>query len=191
MVKTFLVGLILGIVAAAGALYANPIVDQKREISYVSVAPNGGNRESFHINIPVDRVMTGAAGQSVGVPVGLEWPEDEILASVSTEMFKVRNERDVIIGIAARTVAAEEESSVIDWVLHLPARGTLFINMNTDAADGGNRVGRLRTGTEEFRSMAGFISERWVSDTSDEEDALDGRIELHAIYVSQIEEVFE
>ena len=191
MVKTFLVGIILGIVAAAGALYANPIVDQKREISYSSVAPNGGIRESFHINIPVDRVMVGAAGQSVGLPVGLEWPDDEILKTLSTEMFKVRNERDVIIGIAARTVAVEEEASVIDWVLHFPARGTMFINMSADAADDGHRVGELRAGTEHFAPMTGFITERWVTDTSDAEDAPDGRIELHAVYVSQIEETFE
>ena len=186
-----MVGIILGIVAAVGALYANPIVDQKREISHASVTPNGGIRESFHIKIPVDRVMVGAAGQAVGLPVGLEWPDDEILKTLSTEMFKVRNERDVIIGIAARIVAVEEEASVIDWVLHIPARGTLFFSMSPDAVDGGHRVGELRTGTEDFAPMTGFITENWVTDTSDDEDAPDGRIELHAVYVSQIEETLE
>ena len=191
MLKTFLIGIILGIIAAAGALYAKPVVDQTREISYVSVAPNGGNRETFHINIPADRVMIGGAGQNTGLPAGLAWPDDEILAAVSTEMFKVRNERDVIIGIAARTVAVEGDSSVIDWVLHLPARGSLFINMDSMAAEGGHRVGELRTGTQEFQSMTGFVAERWVSDTSGDEDAPDGRIELLATYVSRVEESIE
>jgi hypothetical protein len=191
LLKTFLIGIILGIVATAGALYAKPVVDQTREISYVSVAPNGGNRETFRINIPVDRVMIGAAGQTTGLPVGLVWPDDEILATVSTEMFKVRNERDVIIGIAARTVAVEGDSSVIDWVLHLPARGSLFINMDSTAAEGGHRIGELRTGTQEFQSMTGFVAERWVSDTSGDEDAPDGRIELLATYVSRVEESVE
>lgn len=191
MLKTFLIGIILGIVATAGALYAKPVVDQTREISYVSVAPNGGNRETFHINIPADRVMIGAAGQTTGLPAGLAWPDDEILATVSTEMFKVRNERDVIIGIAARTVAVEGDSSVIDWVLHLPARGSLFINMDSTAAEGGHRIGELRTGTQEFRSMTGFVAERWVSDTLGDEDAPDGRIELLATYVSRVEESIE
>ncbi len=191
MLKTFLIGIILGIIAAAGALYAKPVVDQTREISYVSVAPNGGNRETFRINIPVDRVMIGAADQSSGLPAGLAWPDDDILATVSTEMFKVRNERDVIIGIAARTVAVEGDSSVIDWVLHLPARGSLFINMDSTAVEGGHRVGELRTGTKEFQSMVGFVAERWVSDTSGDEDAPDGRIELLATYVSRVEESIE
>jgi hypothetical protein len=191
LLKTFLIGIILGIIAAAGALYAKPVVDQTREISYVSVAPNGGNRETFHINIPADRVMIGAAGQNTGLPAGLAWPDDEILAAVSTEMFKVRNERDVIIGIAARTVAVEGDSSVIDWVLHLPARGSLFINMDSTAAEGGHRIGELRTGTQEFQSMTGFVAERWVSDTSGDEDAPDGRIELLATYVSRVEESVE
>jgi hypothetical protein len=191
LLKTFLIGIILGIIAAAGALYAKPVVDQTREISYVSVAPNGGNRETFHINIPADRVMIGAAGQTTGLPAGLAWPDDEILAAVSTEMFKFRNERDVIIGIAARMVAVEGDSSVIDWVLHLPARGSLFINMDSMAAEGGHRVGELRTGTQEFQSMTGFVAERWVSDTSGDEDAPDGRIELLATYVSRVEESVE
>jgi hypothetical protein len=191
LLKTFLIGIILGIIAAAGALYAKPVVDQTREISYVSVAPNGGNRETFRINIPIDRVMIGGAGQTTRLPAGLAWPDDEILATVSTEMFKVRNERDVIIGIAARTVAVEGDSSVIDWVLHLPARGSLFINMDSTAAEGGHRIGELRTGTQEFQSMTGFVAERWVSDTSGDEDAPDGRIELLATYVSRVEESIE
>jgi len=193
LVKTFLVGIILGVAAAAGALYANPVVDQERKISYGSVVLNGGNREIFHINIPADRVMNGGAGQSNSVPDGLVWPNDEILATVSTEMFKLRNEIDQIIGIAARTVAVEgdESSSVIDWVLHIPARGTLFINMDSMPADDGRRAGEFNTGTREFQAMTGVVTERWVVETSDDEDAPDGRIELFATYVSQLEEAVE
>lgn len=188
-----MVGIIIGIAAAAGALYAKPVVDQVREVSYVSVAPNGGNRESFHINIPVDRVMSSAADRSNSIPAGLVWPNDEILATVSTEMFKLRNERDVIVGVAARTVAVEgdEASSAIDWVLHIPARGTLFINMDPTSAEDGRRLGELNTGTQEFEAMTGVVTERWVAEVSEEEDAPDGRIELLATYVGQVEEVVE
>ncbi len=153
----------------------------------MTVAPNGGNREIFHINIPVDRIMVGTAGQKSGLPVGMEWPQDDVLAGVSAELFKVRNERDVVIGVAARTVAKEEDSDVIDWVLHLPARGTLFVNMDPDAQEGGYRIGRLRAGSKEFAMLTGGVAERWVPDTSGEEDAPAGRIELLATYVGTAE----
>ena len=189
MLKTLLFGILLGIAAAAGTLYAVPIVDQHREVSYVSVAPNGGNRESFHINIPVDRIMVRTPGQTPGLPAGMEWPQDEILASFGAEIFKLRNSRDVVIGVAARTVAQEDESDVIDWVVHLPARGSLFVKMDAAPQEGGRRTGRLRAGTNEFNTMTGFVAERWVPDTSGGEDAPDGRIELHATYVGSPEPV--
>jgi len=187
LLKTFLFGILLGIAAAAGVLYALPVVDQHREVSLVTVAPNGGNLESFHINIPMDRIMVGTAGQKSGLPVGLEWPQDAVFAGVSAELFKIRNARDVVIGVASRAVANEEESDVIEWVLHLPARGTLFVSMEPDAQEDGHRIGRLRAGSNEFAPLRGFVAERWVTDTSGEEDAPVGRIELLATYVGTAE----
>ncbi len=168
---------------AAGVLYAVPVVDQYREVSIVSVAPNGGNRESFHINIPVDRVMVGQAGESSDLPPGLKWPKDDILANVSTEIFKLRNSKNAVIGVAARTVSKEDDADLIDWIIHLPARGSLFVNMETQPREGGQRIGQLRAGSQEFDDLTGFVAESWVSDTSGEEDAPIGRIELLASYV--------
>jgi len=187
LLKTFIFGILLGIAAAAGALYWVPVVDQHREVSLVTVAPNGGNVESFHINIPMDRVMIGAADEASGYPTGLDWPDDEILANVSAEIFKVRNESDTVIGVAARTVANEESAEVIDWVIHLPARGSLFINMEPQPLEGGHRIGRMRAGTREFGPLSGFATENWRPDTSGDQDAPDGRIELVATYVSSAE----
>jgi hypothetical protein len=147
-------------------------VDQHREISYVSVAPNGGNFESFHINIPFDRIMVGAADQMASSSAGVAWPSDEIL-----------------VGIAARTVAEEVDTDVIDWVLHLPARGSLFFNMDAAPTEGGYRRGGLRSATQEFESLGGTITERWIADESEKEDAPDGRIELQATYVGQLEAI--
>ena len=73
MFKTFFVGILLGLAAAAGALYALPIVDQHREVSYVAVAPNGGNIESFHINIPVALSDEITANPSRAREIGIEW----------------------------------------------------------------------------------------------------------------------
>ena len=183
MLKIFLFGILLGIAAAAGALYSVPVVDQYREVSIVAVAPNGGNRESFYIDIPVDRVMVGAAGQSTGVPLGLKWPQDEILTNLSTEVFKVRNAKNAVIGVAARTVAKEESAESIDWIIHLPARGSMFVRMEPQPEEGGRRVGQLRAGSQEFDDLSGSLAERWVADTSGEIDAPIGRIELTANYI--------
>lgn len=187
LLKTFLFGILLGIAVAAGALYALPVVDQHREVSLVTVAPNGGNLESFHINIPMDRIMVGTAGQKSGLPAGLEWPQDAVFAGVSAELFKLRNARNVVIGVASRAVAQEEETDVMEWVLHLPARGTLFVSMEPDAQEDGHRIGRLLAGSNEFAPLRGFVAERWVTDTSGEEDAPLGRIELLATYVGTAE----
>ncbi len=185
--KTFITGIVLGVAAAAGALYAFPAVDQIREASIVSVAANGGNTESFHVNVPMDRVMVGAPGQKQPLPVGMEWPADELLSDVRVELFKVRNARDTVIGVASRTAARDGDVQIIDWVLHLPARGSVFVNMQPQATAGGYRKGELRAGSREFAPLHGHMTERWVPDTSGDEDAPAGRIELLATYVGKPE----
>lgn len=189
MLKTFIAGVVLGLIVAAGALYAFPAVDQYRETSIISVAKNGGNREAFHIKIPTDRIMSGAARQDATVPPGLEWPGDELLAGMRPELFKLRNARDAVVGVAMRNAAADDHGDVVDWVLHLPARGSVFVNMEPDAKEGGYRIGEFRAGSREFEPLTGFLTERWVADTSGEEDAPAGRIELVATYVGELEPV--
>ena len=185
--RTFLIGIVLGLVAAGGALYAIPVVDQHREASIIAVAPNGGNAESFHINIPMDRVVAGAPGQAEPLPPGLEWPELEILDGVRGELFKLRNANDVVVGVAVRTAIQSDSGDVIDWALHLPARGSLFIGMEPAPRDGGFRIGQIRLGSREFAELSGVLTERWAADSSEEEDAPLGRIELRATYIGQAE----
>ena len=185
LIKTFFVGVLLGIAAAAGALYALPVVDQAREVSITTVAPNGGNVEVFRINIPTDRVMIGPPGQATPVPPGLEWPDIEVLAGMRTEMFKIRNAHDVVIGIAIRNAATNENQDVIDWVLHFPARGSVFVNMDAEPQEGGYRIGRFRAGSREFATLNGAMVESWVANTSNEEGASAGHIELMATYVGE------
>ena len=185
MLKTLIFGFLLGLVGTVAAAYYLPVVDQHRESSVISVAPNGGNTESFRINIPTDRIMVGAPRQAEPVPPGLHWPADELFDGVRVELFKVRNTRDAVIGVASRLVADSDgiEDSV-EWELHLPARGTFYVAMPAQAADGVNRVGALRAGTREFRPMQGEVTERWVPNTFDDDvDAPDGYIELVTSFV--------
>ena len=182
----------LGLAVAAGALYAFPVVDQAREASIIKVAPNGGNVEGFHINIPMDRIMVGAPDQPNPLPPGLNWPTEAALSGIRTELFKIRNARDAVVGVAVRNAASSDDGNVIDWVLHLPARGSVFINMEPSVREGGYRIGRFRTGSREFAPLNGYMTERWVANSEERvDDAPLGRIELIANYVGELEPLDE
>ena len=186
MFKTFVAGILLGVVVVAAALYFIPVVDQSRESSLIVVHPNHGNTESFHVNVPMDRIMIGAQDQANPLPPGLDWPEDALFDSVRTELFKIRNAKDKVVGVASRVAASDEvNSETIEWVLHLPARGSIYVDMQPEPREGGYRVGALHAGTREFAPLVGQVTERWVADTSGYEDAPAGRIELITAFVSQ------
>lgn len=191
MFKTFISGILLGIVTAAAALYYVPVVDQSRERSLIVVHPNHGNTESFHANLPSDRIMIGAKGRIDPLPPGLEWPEDELFANVHAELFKLRNGKDAVVGVASRlTSSGGGSGDIVEWVLHLPARGSIYVLMQAQAREDGGRIGKFRAGTREFKGMTGLVSERWTADTSDSFDAGAGRVELITALVS-LQEEFE
>jgi hypothetical protein len=78
----------------------------------------------------------------------------------------------------------------VEWALHLPARGTLYANLQPQADDAGRRGGRLRAGTREFANMTGTVDERRVSPPTpqDGEAVSEGRIELVTALVGSSEE---
>ncbi len=185
MFRLFLVGIVLGLAATGAGLYYFPAVNQFREHSLIVVHPNQGNTESFHINVPTDRILIGAPGRENPLPAGLEWPEDLQFAGVRSELFKIRNGKDAVVGVASRLAASNADSGdIIEWVLHLPARGSVYMSLQTEPVDGGRRLGRFLSGTREFAKLRGSVSERWVADTSGAEDSETGRIELLTAFVS-------
>ncbi|MDJ0699884.1 MAG: hypothetical protein QNJ07_08515 [Woeseiaceae bacterium] len=190
MFKTFIGGVLLGIAGAAAALYFLPVVDQHRESSIISVTPNGGNSETFHINVPMDRIMIGAPAMKNPLPAGLEWPEDELLGNLRTELFKVRDAREAVIGVASRVAATDAgQGDIVEWVLHFPARGSMYVTMQSEPVEGGYRVGTLRTGSDEFEELSGRVVERWVADSSGADNPATGRIELVSSFVGPEEEL--
>lgn len=190
MFRTLIAGIILGIAAGGAGLYYLPAVDQFREQSMITVNPNGGNAEVFQVNVPMDRIMIGAPGQAASLPVGLEWPTDEQFSGLRAELFKIRNRKDAVVGVASR-IAADDDGGVIEWVLHLPARGSIYVTMQPDAVEGGYRIGEFRAGTRDFDNMRGRLVERWVADSSGNEDAPSGRIELRVNFVALLDESAE
>ena len=184
LLKTFIIGVFLGAAACIAGLYVVPPVDLARERSIIDVTPNGGNREVFHAKIPDDRILIGAADQLSSVPPGLDWPIDEFLANTRAELFKIRNSDGNVVGVASRIAAAEEGGALVEWMLHLPARGSAYVLMRPQAPEASSRLGDLRSGTREFATWKGELSERWVADATGAEYAPAGRIELTTRFVA-------
>ena len=187
MFKTFNFGFLLGLIGTAVLLWYVPVVDQHREGSLISVQPNGGNAEVFRINLPHDRILAGAAGATTPVPAGLEWPADPIFANSQTELFKLRDRREEVVGVASRVASADADDPFIQWMLHLPARGTMFLHMALQPSDDGYRDGELTAGTREFATLTGNVEERFVgvNEESDEEVFdVDAYIELKTALVA-------
>ena len=81
---------------------------------------------------------------------------------------------------------SEEIGDSIEWVLHLPARGTLYASIPPQGAGGTERLGTLKAGTREFRPLSGALSERWIASAENrDEDAPDGQIEIMTYFVGE------
>ena len=170
MIKTFILGLIIGLLGATAFVYSIEAVNLHREASLISVQPNGGNNETFFINLPQDRIFAGMRSddQSGLFPPGLVWPDDKSLNGVESEIFKIRNNNDVVVGIAARISNSQDSSgSFIQWMLHLPARGSIFARMQLNPSADGHRRGLLMAGTREFELLNGEVSEYYNRDVAD------------------------
>ena len=182
LLKTLIIGFFLGAAAGIAGLYFVPLVDQARERSIIDVSPNG-TKEVFHANIPDDRIFIGAANQSTPVPPELVWPSDELLAKTRTELFKIRNADDIVVGVASR-IAINEGGEAVEWTLHLPARGSVYVLMRPKRPEDSLRLGDMRSGTREFSSWMGEVSERWIADSTGSKYAPSGRIELITKFVA-------
>ncbi len=191
MIRTFIVGLFLGLSAAGALAYFVPVVDLHREASLVKVEPNGGNSEEFRVNLPDDRIAAGIAGAdpAANFPAGLNWPSEEGLGGSTVEVFKLRNSNDRVIGLAARIESKKESTGpFVHWMLHLPARGSLFLQMSRAGAGGEFRPGKLVGGTREFELMSGAVREFYRTDVENADLGISGRLELVTSLVGPVGE---
>jgi len=182
--RLFVFGIFLGAAVAGALAYSVPVVDLHREASHIAVRANGGNTETFRINLPDDRIMVGLAGADNALPAGLDWPGEAMLGNLQAELFKVRDRNDVVIGVASRLASASERTGrFIEWTLHLPARGTVYLKMDLAPTNQGYRNGTLIAGTREFDAMNGNVREQFVSNDEGTEFDGNGRIELVTVFV--------
>lgn len=185
LLKTFIFGIILGALGAGALIYFVPAVDLHRERSLISVQPNGGNSESFRINLPRDRILVGLPGVDDSIPAGLDWPGEEFLGDMQAEIFKLRDDNNVVVGVASRLASSSEDTGpFIEWVVHLPARGTMYLQMDLTPTADGVRNGALRSGTQDFLILNGNVREHFVSVVED--DDVQGRIVLETVFVAPL-----
>lgn len=180
MIRTFLFGIILGALGAGALTWYVPAVDLHRERSLISVRPNGGNMEVFQINLPRDRILVGLPNVENSIPAGLNWPGAGYLGDMQAEMFKVRDSNNAVVGVASRLASSSEEAGAfIEWALHLPARGTIYVKMEITPSADGVRSGELLVGTGDFATLSGSVREQFVSEVAEDED-IQSRIRLEA-----------
>jgi len=179
--KLFGFGIFSGFLLAGFAAWSLPVADLTREASIITVQTNGGNAEVFRVRVPEDRILAAGAGRE-SLPAGPAWPAPLAAAGVEAEIFKLRNRDDVVIGVASRLVAnGPERSTPVEWMLHLPARGTMYFPMSAGASNG-----ELRAGTREFEDRRGRLQESYLPSG----DA-GGTIELRAVLVATSDSVGE
>lgn len=187
--KTFIFGIFLGVVGAGALVYFTPAVDLHRERSLIDVQANGGNLEVYRINLPRDRLLVGLSGSVGSIPAGLDWPGEELLGDMQAELFKVRNRENAVIGVASRLASSTEDTGpFIEWALHLPARGTIYAQMELSPSVDGYRNGKLRAGTRDFEELTGSVREQFVAGVAGDEES-QGRIELHATLVAPLGDI--
>ena len=178
----------MGALGTGALAWYVPAVDLHRERSLISVVPNGGNYEVFNIGLPGDRILVGLPNDDSTLPADLAWPGDEYLPGLQAEIFKLRDKNNAVVGVASRLASAGESTGpFIEWIVHLPARGTLYVNMDITPDDEGLRAGAVRAGTNDFETLTGTMSERLVTDVGEESD-VNKRIELKTFLVGQLGE---
>ncbi|MDG2375260.1 MAG: hypothetical protein P8M18_02810 [Woeseiaceae bacterium] len=186
MIKTFLIATILSIIGTGALTWYVPAVDLHRERSLISVQPNGGNVETFHINLPSDRVMVGLPNSDISIPAALEWPGQEVVGDMQAEIFKIRDREGMVIGVGSRIAsAAEATGPFIEWGLHFPARGSAYARMEITPTADGFRNGLMLSGTGDFSGLSGTVHEEFVSDADD----IQSRIVLQTTLVGSVGEL--
>ncbi|MEO0575885.1 MAG: hypothetical protein AAF004_10510 [Pseudomonadota bacterium] len=163
MRSTFFLGIIAGVVATLALAWFAPFLNQERVRSITDVQNNGGRVERFEIRLP-DDLLSSVPGidrpDGVVVPASAEWYPELAPFYVHADVYRLRNEQGVVVGIASRVRGVQTRDDV-EWVLDLPARGTLAMNgLSADIAE----VGTIVSGTREFTELGGSWEARLDED---------------------------
>ena len=117
-------------------------------------------------------------------PADLDWPDYLPISDAQTEVFKLRNDDNRVVGVASR-IRSGGDDAFIEWTIHMPARGSIYALLPAVADATGARVGSLRAGTREFEDRSGSIAERFIAPAEDDGE---GRLEVVTSLVGALEE---
>ena len=97
----------------------------------------------------------------------------------------------VVGGVASRLASASEATGpFIQWALHLPARGTIYMQMELAASTEGHRNGTLLAGTRDFEALSGSVIEQFVTGRIQGQSVGEGRIDLITEFVRPFDRLF-
>ena len=179
----------MGALGSGALAWYVPAVDLHRERSLISVQPNGGNIEEFYINLPRDRVMVGLPNAEASIPAALDWPGQELLGDMQAEIFKIRDRNETVIGVGTRIAsAAEATGPFIEWSLHFPARGSIYLKMEITPSADGFRNGSMVSGTHDFSELTGSARELFIAEVSGNDD-VQSRIQLQTALVGPLGDI--
>jgi hypothetical protein len=144
LTRIFYLSVLAGAILVVALAGAYPLPQHERYRSAIDVIPDGGREESFVIQWPQDRVeLPDSPGLSrAGAAMVLADPRGEV---ASAELFKLRDTSGNIVGLASRAVSRRQSDAGktiqgTDWILLLPARGTVFLSQ-VNSRDVGPRPG--------------------------------------------------
>ncbi len=142
MSRSFLVAFVVGLALVAALAYFYPLPGHERFRSLITVLPNGGRQEDFVIRWPADRIETRSPRDGEvkrAGPPGVLTMDDAQGHRASAEVFRLRDTKGNVIGIASRVAALglpREPAGVsaTNWLLLIPSRGALLLRQ-TDSAN--------------------------------------------------------
>lgn len=154
-----IIGFLAGIGSVAAVAYTTPFLEQQRIHSETRVVPNGGRLEKFEIRVEQDLLSNtpGLLSESTLFPASANWFPERAPFGGDVQVFRLRNVNSQVVGTGIR----HREAELIEWVLHLPARGTMVLQgTNGESLESGV----LALGLREFENLDGIWEARMDED---------------------------
>ena len=177
-IKTLIAWFVVGLLLALAAAYTYPLPTNVRVRADAESVANGGRKEDFFVNLDKDRITS---TQEVLVAA---YPEQRMVRTgnqvIRAELFKVRNSRREVIGIASRMtgvvsgVVGEAEIAV-NWLVLLPSRGGFLLaqrpQVNAETLPESLQIlqGEIIAGDQDFAGLFGrYVQSTKFEDTDDD-----------------------